>query len=116
MNPISPKVWSAGIGAGAGTIISTFLLWLLGAFLFRAGSSADRVDNAIAAVPSPLAAVVVLAVTVGLTLLGAYVKTDPERLPTLGDEQRQRVGLQSVDVRPRHADLSENRTDGDVIR
>jgi hypothetical protein len=116
MNPISPKVWAAAIGAGAGTILSTFLLWLLGAGIFHGGWSADRVDNAIAAVPTPLSLFVGLLVTLGLTAIGAYAKTDPERLPTLGSEQRKRVGLQGIDVRPRRADLSENDTDRDVIR
>jgi hypothetical protein len=100
-NPVSPKLYAAAIGAGAGTIASTFALWLLGAWAFGAGWSSDRVDNAIAAVPTPLALFVGLLITLGLTAAGAYIKQDPERLPTLGTDQRKRVGLTGIDTRPR---------------
>ena len=81
-NPISPKVISAAIGAGAGTIISTAILWAIGAGLYDAGATADRVDNAIAAVPTPLSALVFLIVTVACTFLPGYQITDPLRSPT----------------------------------
>lgn len=79
-NPVSPKVWAALIGAGAGTTLSTLLLWLVGASLFDGGWSADRVDNAIAAVPSPLAAFLLLSITAALTFIGGYQTTDPLRV------------------------------------
>jgi hypothetical protein len=97
-NPISPKLYAAAIGAGAGTILSTFLLWLIGASAFDAGWDADSVDNAIVAVPTPLALVVGLVITLGLTALGAWAQADPERLPTLGTAQRAR--LQAGNIPP----------------
>lgn len=81
-NPISPKVISAAIGAGAGTVISTVILWAIGAGFYHAGATADRVDNAIAAVPTPLSAFVFLIVTVAATFIPAYQVTDPLRAPT----------------------------------
>jgi len=96
-NPVSPKLWAGLIGGSAGTIISTFLLWLIGAAIIDRWG-ADGVDNAIAAVPSPLAVLIVWLVAIGGALAGVYIKEDPERLPTLGHEQRQRVGLVGVET------------------
>lgn len=102
-NPTSPKAWFAAIGAGLGAALTTFLLWLIGVLITGDGS-ADGVDNAIAAVPAPLAVIIGIVVLAGSGFLGAYAKTDPERLPTLGKEQRQRVGLVDVETRPRRAE------------
>lgn len=115
MNPISPKLYAAAVGAGAGAVISQLLVWLIGAIISQRWD-ADGVDNAIAAVPSPLYGFILLLVTIAGAAAGAYIKEDPERLPTLGNEQRKRVGLVGVDVRPRRADLSENDSTGDVVR
>ena len=81
-NPISPKVISATIGAGAGTVLSTLILWLIGAGLYDQGWASERVDNAIAAVPTPLSAIVFLVITVAFTFLPGYQVTDPLRTPT----------------------------------
>ncbi len=102
-NPTSPKAWTAGVGGAIGAAVTAFLLWLIGAFITH-NFHADGVDNALAAVPGPLATVIGIAVLFGSSFLGAYLKTDPERLPTLGKEQRQRVGLVGVDTRPRRAE------------
>lgn len=99
-NPPSPKLWAGGIGGTIGTIVSAFVLWLVGAAIINRWD-ADAVDNAIAAVPAPLAYLVLLVVGVGSAMAGVWLKKDPERLPTLGDEQRRRVGLQNVDTRKR---------------
>lgn len=102
-NPVSPKLVAGAIGSGIGTAVTTFLLWLIGAVITHHWT-ADGVDNAIAAVPAPLATLIAILVIVGSTVIGAYLKTDPERLPTLGKEQRQRVGLVGVDTAPRRAE------------
>lgn len=96
-NPVSPKLYAAAVGAGAGAIISQLLVWLIGGAISHRWD-ADGVDNAIAAVPSPLYAFVLLLVTIAGAAIGAYIKEDPERLPTLGVEQRQRVGLVGIET------------------
>jgi len=101
-NPTSPKLWAGALGGTAGTILSTFALWLAGAAI-SGRWGADGADIAIASVPAPLATFLVWVIAVGGALLGVYIKADPERLPTLGDEQRRRVGLTGVDTRPRRA-------------
>jgi hypothetical protein len=82
-NPVSPKLWTAAVGAGAGATVSTLLIWLIGAGVFNAGWTSERVNDAIAAVPFPLAGFILLLVTLAGTMLGAYLKADPLRLPTL---------------------------------
>lgn len=71
--PIESKVWAALIGAGSGTVISTFLLWLMGAAFWTGDWSNQGADNAILAVPSPLSALVLALVAPGLTFLGGYL-------------------------------------------
>lgn len=78
-NPLSPKVLAAAAGAGAGTIVSTFLLWILGVTVWSQSASADNVSAAIAAVPPPVAGLVLLVVTVIGTYVPGYTITDPLR-------------------------------------
>jgi len=92
-NPISPKVYSAAAGAGAGAIVSQLIVWLIGAGAFGGGWSADRVDNALAAVPSPLNAFILLLVIIAGAAVGAYVKVDPLRLPTLDSARARELGV-----------------------
>jgi hypothetical protein len=53
---IETKVVSATAGSGAGAVVSTFIVWLLGATIWDAGTGASDVDKAIAAVPTPVSA------------------------------------------------------------
>lgn len=78
-NPVSPKIVAAAAGAGAGAVVSQLAVWLIGAALFGGGWSADQVDNAIAAVPTPVYAFVVLVVTVIGAAVPGYRVTDPLR-------------------------------------
>ena len=91
-NPISPKVYAAAAGAGLGTVLTTLLLWLIGAAISHRWT-ADGVDNALAAVPGPLAAFVAAAIIIGGTMLGTYLKSDPLRLPTLDEGEAYKRGL-----------------------
>ena len=81
-NPVSPKVLAAAAGAGAGAAVSTAALWALGAGVWGAGWGADQVDNALAAVPTPLSGLVLLVVTIVGAALPGYRATDPERIPS----------------------------------
>jgi hypothetical protein len=78
-NPVSPKVVAGAAGAGFGQALAWLCLWVLGASVWRAGWSADAADNAIAAVPWPLAGFILVTLTVLLSAIPGYVTTDPAR-------------------------------------
>lgn len=75
LNPTSPKVTAASLGAaggaGAGAVVSTLVLWIIGVSVPSYGVPADanHVGDAIAAVPSPIAGAILLV----LSIVGAYV-------------------------------------------
>ena len=78
-NPISPKVVAALAGAGFGTALGNGIVWLLGAWLWNGGWSNDQVDSAMAAVPGPVAALVVVVVAAVCAAIPGYVVIDPQR-------------------------------------
>jgi hypothetical protein len=67
--PVEFKVVAGTSGAGAGFIVSQFILWLIGCWAWGASWAADKAVDAIAAVPQPAAEMIGLVVTV----LGAYI-------------------------------------------
>jgi hypothetical protein len=69
MNPTDPKVHAAAVGAGAGAIIATFVLWLLDLGLWNGDAPPD--------VPAPVAAMVTLVVASALSWVAGYVKRTP---------------------------------------
>lgn len=79
-NPISPKVVASSIGAGVGATVSTLLNWLLGVLVWHAPATAAAVGEAVAAVPSPVSAIVVLLVTTVSAGGAGYKVTDPLRV------------------------------------
>jgi hypothetical protein len=94
-NPTSPKVIASAAGAGAGATVSSLLLWLLGITVWHQPATAGAVDQAMAAVPSPVSAIVVLAVTVASSAVFGWRVTDPLRiskseLPTVMRMRQQR--------------------------
>lgn len=79
-NPVSPKAIASTGGAGAGALVATFVTWLLGISVWDASSSSDRVADALAAVPSPVSALVALLISgVGAAVSGWTVR-DPYRI------------------------------------
>lgn len=80
-NKVETKVVAAAGGAGGGSVVGTFVLWLLGAWAWKAGFGADQVETALAAVPAPVSsAVLVLIGTVG-ALIAGYAAPHTERTP-----------------------------------
>lgn len=67
--PVEKKVLASAAGAAGSAAVATFLIWLLGAGVWSAGWSADQVDNAIAAVPTPVTGLILL----GLGSLGTFL-------------------------------------------
>lgn len=79
-NPISPKTVAATAGAGLGAAVSSLIIWLLGVTLWGQPATANTVDAAVAAVPSPVSGLVLLIVTAASAGLSGYKVTDPLRL------------------------------------
>lgn len=82
-NPMSPKVIAASVGAGTGTVVSTLLLWVIGVMFYDVPASAERVSEAVAAVPSPIAGALALALTVAGAGGAGYRALDPQRDPSI---------------------------------
>lgn len=76
---IESKVYAATLGSGAGTILSGFLLWLLGITIWHSSSAATDAVAAVAAVPAPVAAVVTLLLAIGGTFIGGYLAPHTSR-------------------------------------
>lgn len=60
--PVEPKVKAAAAGSGAGAVSAGFVLWLLDAYVFRAGD-----------VPAAVVALVLLVVPVALAFVAGYL-------------------------------------------
>lgn len=69
MSNIETKVLTAASGAGLGSAVGSFLLWLLGVLVWHQSASAESAAAAIGAVPSPVS-LLVLAV---LAVLGSFI-------------------------------------------
>lgn len=78
-NPISPKVVASAAGAGLGTAVSSLIVWLLGVLVWNQPWTAAAVNDAIAAVPTPVSGLVFLLVTAASAAGPAYRVTDPSR-------------------------------------
>lgn len=76
---IETKVIAAASGAGAGAIIGSFLTWLIGVTVFGASATAQSAVLAVAAVPGPVAGLVVLVVTVAGSAAGGFLAPHTSR-------------------------------------
>jgi hypothetical protein len=81
-NPISPKAVASTGGAGLGAVIATFITWILGVTVWNASSTAADANDAIAAVPTPVSAVIILIVPAALAAILGWSITDPHRVTT----------------------------------
>ena len=77
--PLSPKVVASAAGAGLGTAISTLIVWLLGVLVWKQPWTAAAVNDAMAAVPTPVSGLVFLLVTAASAAGPGYRVTDPSR-------------------------------------
>jgi uncharacterized membrane protein len=80
--PISPKAVASTGGAGLGAVLATFVTWLLGVAVWNASSAAAKADDAVAAVPTPIAAVIALVIPAALAAILSWSVTDPLRVTT----------------------------------
>lgn len=70
--PVETKVYAATAGFVGSSVVATLLIWLMGAWLWDAGFGSDQVDAALAAVPSPVSAAVLLVLGSLGTFLAGY--------------------------------------------
>lgn len=82
MNTIASKVVAAGIGSGLGAAVAAFLTWLLGATAWGSDASAEGVQDAVAAVPAPVSALLLVVITMASTVAAGYARRETV-LPTL---------------------------------
>ena len=70
--PIETKVIAAASGAGLGSAFGTFLLWLLGVLFWGTSAAADKATDAVAAVPEPVGALIVILVALTGSAIAGY--------------------------------------------
>jgi hypothetical protein len=81
-NPVSPKTIAATTGAGLGAALSTLVTWVLGVTFWDASTDAAKATDAVAAVPAPVSAVIVLLIPAALAAFSGWRITDPNRVST----------------------------------
>lgn len=79
-NPVSPKAIASTAGAGVGTAVSTFVTWILGVTVWGASSSAPAAVDAVAAVPGPVAGMIMLVIPAALAAIAGWKVNDPHRV------------------------------------
>lgn len=81
MQTIETKVIAAAAGSGGGAAVGSFVLWLLGVAAWGAPSAADHAGQAMAAVPSPVSALVLVILAAAGGLTSGYAAPHTSRLP-----------------------------------
>lgn len=72
-SPTETKVVAGAAGSGAGAALGTFTLWLLGVTVWHVPNTADKAGDAIGAVPTPVAALLLLVVSAFGSYLAGYL-------------------------------------------
>jgi len=99
--PTESKVFGGTIGSGAGTVVTTFVLWVLGVLVWGAPSASDASVQAVAAVPGPVSAFIGLILIVGGAFVGGWLaKHTPRPL----DEYVAKRALIEEDEKPAEED------------
>lgn len=79
-NPVSPKAIASTSGAGIGAALATLLNWSLGVTVWGASGDAAGVTGAIAAVPTPVSAVVAIIIPAAVAAISGWRVSDPHRV------------------------------------
>jgi hypothetical protein len=83
--PVETKVVAGAAGAGAGAVISQFVVWLMGCWAWGASWDASKAVDAVAAVPAPVADLVFLTITVIGAWIAGYKAPHTHRTPPVVD-------------------------------
>lgn len=81
LNSIESKVIAATAGSGLGAAAGTFILWVLGVCVWHTPGNAEKAATAVAAVPTPVSAIVLLLITVAGAGLSGYLAPHTSRTP-----------------------------------
>ncbi len=103
-SPVESKVKAATGGAVGGAAASTLVLWILGCLLFGSPWDASHVDDALAAVPSPLAILVTQAAPAAAAYFAGFQARHTLR-PDLSTDAGVEV---TVDAQPDSAPVEPN--------
>ncbi len=76
---LETKVAASAAAGGVGGALASFLLWVLGVTVWGAPSAAGSADVATAAVPAPVAGLLLTLLPAGLALLGGYLAPHTHR-------------------------------------
>lgn len=76
---IETKVWAALVGGAGGGVFVTFVLWLLGILFWHVPAAAASASASVAAVPEPIANVLLLAVPAISAAIAGYVAPHTSR-------------------------------------
>jgi hypothetical protein len=99
-NRLETKVVAATGGSGAGATVATFVLWLLGVTVWGVSNSADHAGDAIAAVPSPVAGLILIVVSALGAALGGWLAPHTPQTVTINGQTLQPVIVQPVGTVP----------------
>lgn len=83
LKTIETKVIAAAAGSGAGAAVGGFVIWLLGVLVWHAPDSAGATEKAVASVPSPVAVLVTLALSVIGAAIAGYQAPHTDRTATV---------------------------------
>jgi hypothetical protein len=81
---VETKVIAASAGGGGGAAVSAFVLWLLGVTVWGQSADAGKASAALAAVPSPVSAIVAVVLSLAGAGLAGYLAPHTSRAD-LGD-------------------------------
>ena len=76
---VETKVWAALAGGAGGGVLVSFLLWLLGITIWHVSSTAGSASVAMAAVPTPVADLLLIGVPALSAALAGYVAPHTSR-------------------------------------
>lgn len=73
MSLVESKVVSATGGAGAGAVVSSFIVWLLGVSVWHVSDAASKAGDAIAAVPTPVSGLVFIVISASAAFAAGWL-------------------------------------------
>jgi hypothetical protein len=72
VSKVETKVVAGSLGSGLGGALASFIIWLLGAFVWDVGTSGADAARAAEAVPAPVTALILVIVPATVTAIAAW--------------------------------------------